>query len=73
MKGHHLEIYKNIEDGVYYLEVSKTAVVSGFSVVGTCPELNVVKRQRKGKDIDMFLVESHLHQGLCELVNCFDM
>jgi hypothetical protein len=64
---------KTLEDGVYYLDVSKPAVISGFSIVGTCPELTMVKRRRRGKDVDMFLIEPHLHQGLCELVNCFDM
>ena len=73
MKGHYLEIHKNIEDGLYYLDVSNTAVISAFSIVGTCPELTIVKRRRRGEDIDMFLVEPHLHQGLCELVNCYDM
>ena len=73
VEGHYLEIHKNIDDGVYYLDVSKTALISGFSVVGTCPEPTIVQQRRKGKVTDMFLIEPHLHQGLCELVNSFDM
>ena len=73
--GHYLEIHQNnTKDGdIYFLDVSKTAIVSAFSVVGNCPEPTMVTRKRIGKEQNMFLIDHNLHQGLCELVNCFDM
>ena len=74
VEGHYLEIHKNNNDGdVYYLDESKKAIVSSFAVVGNCPPPEVVSHKRRGKQEDMYFVDHNLHQGLCELVNCFDM
>ena len=75
VQGQYLENHQNnTKDGdIYFLDVSKTAIVSAFSVVGNCPEPAIVTRKRRGKEQNMFLIDHNLHQGLCELVNCFDM
>ena len=74
VEGHYLEVHKATNDGdIYFLDDSKTAIISSFSVVGNCPLPETVKMKRRRKEQDMYLINLDLHQGLCELVNCFDM
>ena len=66
IKGHYLEIFKETKDGdAYYLDDNKTALISCFSVVGICPDLDVVQIKRKGKMVSMNIVNNQIHQALC--------
>ena len=58
---------------MYYLDESKTVIVSAFSVVGNCPPPETVIQKRHWKQQEMFFVDHNLHQGLCELVIYFEM
>ena len=69
VKGHYLEVFKEMKDGnICYLEVPKTAIISGFSVVGICPELEIFQMKRRRKMTSMSLVNNDIHEALCTLV-----
>ena len=71
MEGHYLEEHKIKGDStIYYIDDKRKAIVSGFSVVGNCPLLPSTTLKRRGKDVEMYLINSDLHQALSELVNC---
>ena len=70
IKGHYLELFREQKYGfIYYLEKSKEAVISAFSVIGVCPDLDTVAIKRKGKMEEMYILDNDLHQSLCELAN----
>jgi len=70
VKGHHYtEVFKETKDGdIYHLDVTKTAIISCFSVVGICPELEIIELKRQGKMMSMSLVNNEIHDALCNLV-----
>ena len=71
IQGHYLESFKEIRDGeLYHLETRFVALVSSLCVVGICPDLEEVAQKRKGTEEIMLLVDSEIHQALCELVSC---
>ena len=48
--GNYYEHFKQVnESELYYLDQTKTAVISCFSVVGVCPELSEIEQNRWGK------------------------
>lgn len=74
VEGHYLEIHSTGKDGdVFYLDQRRTALISAFSVVGNCPELQTSVQKRRGRSEEMFLVSPELHEGLCEIVNYSDL
>ena len=47
IEGNYLEIFKETKEGdLYYLDTSKCAIISCFSVVGICPEFAEVEQMR---------------------------
>ena len=46
----------------------KTAIISCFSVVGICPELELIQMKRQGKMLSMSIVNNDIHKALCNLV-----
>ena len=69
VKGHYMEVFKETKDGnICYLEVTKTAIISGFSVVGICPELEIFQMKRRRKMTSISLVNNDIHEALCTLV-----
>ena len=70
VEGNYLEIYKEITDGnLYYIDTKRKALISAFCVVGNCPTPPTMTVKKRGKDVEMFLVDHDLHQALSELVN----
>ena len=48
--GNYYEHFKQVKEGdLYYLDQTKTAVISCFGVVGVCPELSEIEQKRQGK------------------------
>lgn len=67
VQGYYFEIYKETNDGdLYYLDTSKSAIISCYSVVGICPDLTEVEQMRKRKLEKMRLVTHDMHQLLVE-------
>ena len=65
--GNYYEHFKQVKEGdLYYLDQTKTAVISCFNVAGVCPELSEIEQQRRGKNKQMGLVTHELHQALSE-------
>ena len=63
--------FSKIKEGdLYYLDKSKSAIVSCYSVVGICPEFVEVEQMRKKKTETMFLVTHEMHQLLHEYTIC---
>ena len=70
INGHYLEIFKKAKDGdVYYLDDNKTVLISCFSVIGICPDLDVVQIKRKGKMVSINLANNEIHENLRNLVS----
>ena len=64
-----MEVFKETKDGdIYYLDVTKTAIISCFSVVGICPELEILRMKKQGKMMSMSLVNNEIHEALSTLV-----
>ena len=55
---------------MYYLDTSKLATISCFSVVGICSEFVEIEQVRRKKIETMFLVTREMHQVLLELTIC---
>lgn len=71
IEGHYYEVFKEVKEGdLYYLDTSKSAIVSCYSVVGICPEFVEVEQMRKKKIETMFLVTHEMHQLLHEYAIC---
>ena len=71
IEGNYLEIFKETKEGdLYYLDTSKLALISWFSVVGICPEFVEVEQMRRKKIETMFLVTHDMHQLLLEYTIC---
>ena len=70
IRGNYLESFKEIRGGELYLETRFVGLVSSLYVVGICPDLEEVAQKRKGAEEIMLLVDSEIHQALCELVSC---
>ena len=69
VKGHYMEVFKETKDGdIYYLDLMKTAIISCFSVVGICPELELIQMKRQEKVLSMSIVNNEIHEALCNLV-----
>ena len=69
VKSHYMEVFKETKDGdIYYLDLIKTAIISCFSVVGICPELELIQMKRQGKMLSMSIVNNEIHVALCNLV-----
>ena len=74
VEGNYLERHLTNNDGdVYYLDETKTAIISAFAVVGNCPPLDSLFMKRRRKEQEMFMVNHGLHQALSELVNYSDL
>ena len=70
VKGNYLEMHKDLTDGtLYYVDETRQAIISAFCVVGNCPEPPHTSGQRRGKTIEMYFINTDLHQALSELVN----
>ena len=70
-EGNYLEIFKETKEGdLYYLDTSKLALISWFTVVGICPEFVEVEQMRRKKIETMFLVTHDTHQPLLEYTIC---
>ena len=71
IEGNYLEIFKETKErDLYYLDTSKLAIVSCFSVVGICPEFVEVEQMRRKKIETMFLLAHDMHQLLLEYTIC---
>ena len=71
IEGNYFEIFKETKEGdLYYLDTSKLAIISCFSVVGICPEFVEVEQMRRKKIETMFLVTHDMHQLLLEYTIC---
>ena len=71
IEGNYLDIFKEIKKGdLYYLDTSKLAIISCFSVVGICPEFVEVEQIRLRKIETMSLVTHDMHQLLLEYTIC---
>ena len=69
-EGHYLEVHREANDGtIYYVDIKRKALISAFCVVGNCPELPSILQKKRGKDVEMFVVDNGMHQALSELVN----
>ena len=55
----HLKQVK--ESDSYYLDQTKTALISCFSIVGFCPELSEIEQKRWVRNEQMGLVTHELH------------
>ena len=70
VEGNYLEVFKELSDGsLYYVDAKQKAIVSAFCVVGNCSTLPTVTEKKRGKNLEMFLVDYDMHQVLSELVN----
>ena len=71
VRGNYLEVQKEINDGstLYYVDETRQAMVSAFCVVGNCPEPIQTSGKRRGKTVEMYIINADLHQALSELVN----
>ena len=49
---------------LYYVDKTRQAMVSGFCVVGHCPEPIQTSGKRRGKTVEMYLINTDLHQAL---------
>ena len=68
IQGHYLECFREVKEGdIYFVEMKYTAIIFSLCVIGVCPDLDVTTMKRKGMEETMFLVDSDLHQALCEL------
>ena len=65
IKCHYLEIFKG---NVFYLDDNKTAWVFCFSVVGVCPDIDVVQIKRKQKIVSINFIYNENQEALCNLV-----
>ena len=73
IEGNYFEIHKsNTDCDIYYLD-TKIALISSFCVVGSCPPPEIIVQKRKGREQQMYKINSNLHQALCELVNFSDL
>ena len=69
MEGHYLEILKETSNGsLYYIDNAQKVLISAFSIVENCPELPKNLQKKKGKVVEMFIVNHDMHQALSELV-----
>ena len=67
IQGHYLECFREVKEGdIYFVEMKYTAIISSLCVNGVCPDF-VTTMKRKVMEETMFLVDSDLHQALCEL------
>ena len=70
VERNYLEVFKELSDGsLYYVDVKQKAIVSAFCVVGSCSNLPTVTEKKRGKNLEMFLVDYDMHQVLSKLVN----
>ena len=70
VEGNYLEQHKETSDGsLYYIDYKHTALISAFCVVGNCPMPPTITEEKRGKEVEMFLIDHDMHQTLCELVN----
>ena len=68
VEGHDLEIYNETNDGtLYYIDNTRKALISAFCVVGNCPELPSTQQKKRGKNVEMFIVDHDIHKALYEL------
>ena len=68
VEGHDLEIYNENNDGtLYYIDNTRKALISAFCVVGNCPELPSTQQKKRGKNVEMFIVDHDIHKALYEL------
>ena len=69
MEGYNLEIYKETNNGsLYYVDNARQTLISAFSVDGNCPELPKTLQKKRGKAVEMLIVEHDMHQALSVLV-----
>ena len=62
VEGPYLEIYKETNDGtLYYIDNTRKALISAFCVVGNCPELPSTQLKKRGKNVEMFIVNHDIH------------
>ena len=65
IEGNYYKIFKGTKEGdLYYLDTSKLAIISCFSVVHICPEFAEAEQMRSKKIETMFLVTHDMHQLL---------
>ena len=68
VEGHYLEIYKETNNGsLYYIDNARKTMISAFSIVVNCPELPKTPQKKRGKVVEMFIVDHDMHRALSEL------
>ena len=68
VEGHYLEIYKETNDGtLHYIDNTRKALISAFCAVGNCTELPSTQLKKRGKNVEMFIVNHDIQQALYEL------
>ena len=69
MEGHYLEILKETSNGsLYYIDNAQKVLISAFSIAENYPELPKTLQKKRGKVVEMFIVNHDMHQALSELV-----
>ena len=69
VEGHYLEILKEISNGsLYYIDNAQKVLISAFSIAENYPELPKTLQKKRGKVVEMFIVNHDMHQALSELV-----
>ena len=70
VEGNYFELHKEGKDGdIYYIDYKKKAIISAYCVVGNCPISATVQVKKRGKLVEMYIIDHDLHQALCEIVN----
>ena len=54
---------------IIYIYYKCKALISAFCVIGNCPMPPTITEKKLSKEVQMFLIDHDMHQGLCELVN----
>ena len=68
-EGHYVEVYKETNnDSLDYINNARKALISAFSIDGSCPELPETLQKKRGKVVEMFIIDHDMHQALFDLV-----
>ena len=70
VEGNYLEKHKETAGGnIYYIYCKHKALISAFYVVGSCLTPPTITEKKRGKEVEIFLIDHDMHQSLYELVN----
>ena len=65
VEGNYLEQHRETADGnLYYIDYKHKALLSAFCVVRNCPTPPTITEKKRGKDVDMLLIDHDMHQSL---------